>query len=70
MKSYQSRVIEERALLDLKIVKLHDYIFSGEDGEGSFNRLEIKEQNRMSNQLIAMEHYSRILSARIAEFKP
>lgn len=60
---HQQRVVEEKAELDAKLVKLNAFfntdIFAGIDGE---------EQNRLRRQASHMADYSEVLAERISAF--
>ena len=60
---HQQRVIGEKAVLDDKLTKLHQFfkapLFSG---------LPIDEQDRLTRQSVAMTVYSELLAARIDAF--
>lgn len=61
---FVSRIIEEKAELDLKIEKLEKFIDSHE-----YIPVESDEKQRLSLQLIAMTRYSFILSERLEYHK-
>jgi len=66
MEEYQLKVVVEKAELDIKILKLLQFIQTP-----SFNSsLLIEEQTRLKKQLSIMVVYSDILAQRIAAFKP
>lgn len=64
--TYQDRVREEKRELDLKIVKLADFLGSG---NSIARNLHVDERLRMGQQLQAMNAYSSILGDRIAAFE-
>ena len=64
MEDWQLRVIEEKKELDIKKNKLRNFFGGERYMESSSN-----EQARLWNQFTAMQCYSDVLSARIAEFK-
>lgn len=61
---HQQRVVEEKAELDHKLAKLHDFI----QQNPHFKTLPEDEQKRLERQDLAMAEYSQILSERIAAF--
>ena len=63
MQDFQQRVIDERAALDEKRVKLDEFM-AGE----MFSKLPQEERMRMARQLDAMNAYSAVLGERIAAF--
>jgi len=64
MKAYQKRVIAEKAELDKKLAKLHEFI----NDEVVFSGVEVMEQGRLRRQEILMEIYSEVLGERIEAF--
>ena len=64
MKAFQKRVIAEKKLLDLKRIKLDEFIQSD-----LFQQLPQDEQFRMLMQVDVMNMYSDILAERIRHFK-
>ncbi len=65
MEAFQERVVKEREDLNEKIIKLTSFIFSAK-----FIFVDKEEQERLSQQLCVMMHYSSILQDRIEAFKP
>lgn len=66
MEPYQQRVVSEKQELDVKLLKLEDFIFrSG----GKWFEVPDAERLRMVKQYGHMSDYSRILGERIAAFK-
>ncbi len=63
MVAYQERVVEEKRVLDEKVVKLHEFC-----GTEQFIALPPKEQARMALQRLLMARYSEILGERIEAF--
>lgn len=61
---HQQRVVDEKAELDEKLGKLHDFI----QGNPIFKTLPEDEQKRLQRQDLVMAEYSQILSERIAAF--
>jgi hypothetical protein len=63
MESFQQRVVDEKAELDSKIVRLRGFL-----GSDTFAHLPGAEQERMTRQLTVMEQYSSVLGERVAAF--
>jgi len=63
MESYQLRVIEEKADLDLKIARLSTFMASDK-----WRHLPTIERDRLSRQHLVMQEYSKILGERIHAF--
>jgi hypothetical protein len=63
MEAYQQRVVDEKAALDDKILRLEPFSASHQ-----FNSLPAAEQERMTRQLGLMNAYSAVLGERIAAF--
>ena len=66
MEPYQERVVSERDELEIKILKLAEFIRQGDDY--TFSRLPLDEQLRLRAQLSAMRVYSHILATRIEQW--
>lgn len=65
MEDYQERVVNERAELGEKIVKLTKFMFTEK-----FNSLEYGERTNLEKQLYIMLEYAKTLQDRINLFKP
>lgn len=65
MKPYQERVVQEKAELDEKLAKLHEFNSTNK----VFFMMDQDERNRLLRQRVVMQEYSDILGARIAAFK-
>jgi hypothetical protein len=65
MLPHQTRVIEERQQLDIKIAALMNFINTSE----VFKQLDTPDQQLLEEQLDVMQVYSTLLSLRIARFK-
>lgn len=63
MLSYQQRVIDEKAELDERLVKINKFFATG-----TFAELPQDEQDRMQRQAKVMKRYSEILGQRIDAF--
>lgn len=63
MLSYQQRVIDEKAELDERLVKLNKFFATG-----TFSELSQDEQDRLHRQSKVMKRYSEILGQRIEAF--
>ena len=63
MQPFQERVVQEKAELDEKIVKLKAFLETD-----TFKSLSVKEIDRLNRQFRAMCEYSSILGDRIAAF--
>jgi hypothetical protein len=66
MQPHQQRVVEEKAQLDKKLVKLHAFCFGSDTT--IFGSLSPEERDRLEDQYTAMKQYSDILGKRIAAF--
>lgn len=64
MLNYQGRVIEEKRSLDEKIVKLEKFQLSNE-----YVKVDWVERGRLSDQLLHMKAYSKVLGERIMNFR-
>ena len=64
LQPHQQRVVDEKADLDDKLGKLHDFI----QENPTFKALPEDEQKRLQRQDLVMAEYSQILSERIAAF--
>ena len=64
MQPHQQRVVDEKAELDDKIVKLDYFTQTSPHWAG----LPQEEKDRLTEQLAVMQKYSDILAARIAAF--
>lgn len=60
---HQQRVVDEKAELDAKAIKLHDFFHSA-----TFAGLPEAERGRMERQHAAMAEYSHVLGERIEAF--
>ena len=65
LQPHQQRVVDEKADLDEKIVKLSDFILVNP----LFNALPSPERGRMYRQHTAMRAYSAVLGERIEGFQ-
>lgn len=65
MKPHEQRVIDEKAELDERCNKLHQFVVF----EGAFRSLNACERLLLREQLEAMREYQAILGARIALFE-
>jgi hypothetical protein len=63
MLPYQQRVIDEKAVLDERLVKLNKFLATD-----TFAELPQDEQDRMQRQAKYMKRYSEILGQRIEAF--
>ncbi len=61
---HQQRVVDEKADLDVKLAKLHDFI----QENPIFKTLSVDEQKRLQRQDLVLAEYSAILGERIAAF--
>lgn len=64
MKSYQQRVIDEKAQLDERIIKLEAFL-----NTGTFKSLNFSEQFWLEKQFGVMADYSYVLGERIRRFR-
>lgn len=64
MKDYQTRVLQEKEELDLKIKNLQSFMETSED----FKSLPEFEKRDLGEQLNVMRHYSLVLQSRINRF--
>lgn len=64
MHQYQSRVIEEKEQLDMKIAALQAFI----NGSPSFDNISYLDKTLLAEQLTHMRAYSGTLAARIDRF--
>ena len=63
MQPHQERVVMEKAELDGKVIRLHEFL------KGPvFAALPTDEQERLTEQFVVMQRYSSILGERIAAF--
>ena len=65
LQPHQQRVVDEKAELDEKLGKLHDFI----QKNPIFKTLPEDEQKRLQRQDLVMAEYSQILGERIEVFK-
>ena len=65
MEAYQTRAVNEKDALDLKIEKLLAFI----NEAGTFKEMTPQEQKRMNRQEVIMELYSEVLAERIEHFE-
>ena len=63
MEPFQERVVTEKDELEEKIGKLHSFFTTS-----TFAELDPAEQDRLNEQLKAMETYAALLGQRIATF--
>ena len=63
--NFQGRVIEEKAELDAKLLKLREFTTTEK-----FASLDMAEQRLLQGQAVAMDGYSSILRRRIERFTP
>lgn len=62
---HQERVVQEARELREKSDKLYEFI----DNNNIYHKLDIEEQDRLKQQLMAMQYYLTILVERIENFK-
>jgi hypothetical protein len=66
MQDYQKRVIEEKADLDDRLLKLRKFISVG---NATYDALPHPEKARLVRQVLAMGDYSQVLKERIDAFE-
>ena len=66
---WQQRVVEERRVLEQRLIKLRAFLNGVQEGAIPFGSFETDDRTLLWEQKQTMEKYSRILQARISRWR-